>query len=303
MAHVGVFSELEKRGIVPDLIVGTSIGSVVGGVYAYKNDAAFLEDFAGRFADNPVMRVMERGFVQQGNGNKRGRAPLRRMASFASYLSGVTHSYWREGYLSSPMLQRVYRNVLGRGVLESRSFFAEDTAIDYAAVAADMWSGNAAVLTSGSMPDVMYASSAYPGVCKPIEMHGMKLIDGGVISTVPVLAAHLLGAERIIAVETEAGLNGNGASSAVETLNYAGGLRGWRWNMLETGLADVVVETEDIRKYRFYEFSRAGECLQAGRDAVLDKMDCIEAVVAGAPDGEKRRRRGELVEGYPHIIV
>ena len=110
MAHAGVFIELERAGIVPDLIVGSSMGSVRGGVYAYKKDADFVWDFALKFADNPVVKVLER-YLSRPPGR------LSHIGTCIGFSIGLAYLYWHYGFLSSPFLKKAYKNILGSRML------------------------------------------------------------------------------------------------------------------------------------------------------------------------------------------
>ncbi len=297
MAHVGVFFELERQGLKPDLIVGSSIGSVLGGVYAYKNEAEFLLEFAERFSTNRVVRILERAL---------SRDPQRKASkvmSFFSFTAGFIHSFWSQGFLSLDLLMRAYRDVAGKGVLHSRRFYVEDTLIPFAALATDMNTAEAVIITTGELPDAMYASSALPGVCKPHPYRGLSLADGGIVSIVPVLAAHILGAERIIAVDTDPKVRDIACKNSIEVIDHAATIRGLRWNELETSLADIVISPEGIRGYRFFEFSKTQVCLEAGRQAVQGCLPQIRELMQGEADRDKGSLRQALAGKYRYSIL
>ena len=294
MAHAGVFMELKRAGIIPDLIVGTSLGSVMGGVYAYKEDAQFLRQFALRFCDNHIVRTLERalaykpGFLSQ----------LGRCLGFSL---GLAYISWRYGILTSAFLKKAFNDIVGSKVLETRRFKIEDCRIAFAPLAVDLVTARAVILTRGDIPDAMFASSAVPGICKPHRQDGMALLDGGIVSLVPVLAAHILGAERIVAVDTDAKVRGS-YDNVVQMMEQASAVRGYRWNRLETSLADMVIEP-DVKAYYWWKFSRAEKCIAAGRVAARENMDKIRELISRPPDKRKAAERDELVRFYPYQII
>jgi len=297
MAHVGVIDAIDKEGIKPDLIVGSSIGSVIGGVYAYRTDPEFLYNFAIRFADGIMARKIEK-FL-----STNPRSYVSKISSFLSFSVAFVHAFWNQGIISPGMVKRAYRNVVGEGVLEKRKFFIEDTAISFAILTSDIKSARAVIITKGDIADAMYASSAMPGVCKPLRSENMLLMDGGIISLLPVMAAHILGAERIIAVDTEARIKPPVYNNSIEALDIASSIRGYRWNLIERSLADMVISADEIRDYGWYQFSKARECIKAGRKSVEKNLEKIKGLVSSAPDKNKRDLRLFLEGFYPYAIV
>jgi len=293
MAHAGVFIELERAGITPDLIVGSSLGSVMGGVYAYKPEAEFLRQFALAFSDNHIVRALERSFAHHPGF-------LARIGRCGVYSFGLAYIYWHYGILSSAFLKRAFNNIVGKRMLKDRNFLIEDCRIPFAPVAVDIATARAVILRHGDIPDAMFASSAVPGVCKPHHLDDMRLLDGGLASLVPVLAAHILGAERIIAVDTDAKVRGT-YDTVVQMIEQASAVRGYRWNTMETDQADLIIEPE-VKKYYWWQFSRAADCIAAGQEAARESLDAIRALMARVPDTKRQAKRTEMVEYYPYVI-
>jgi len=294
MAHAGVFLELERAGIIPDLIVGTSLGSVMGGVFAYKPEAEFLRQFALRFSDNHIVRTLERSFAHHPS-------VLARIGRCGVYSFGLAYIYWHYGILSSAFLKRAFNNIVGKRMLKDRNFLIEDCRIPFAPLAVDIVTARAVILTHGDIPDAMYASSAVPGVCKPHHLGDMRLLDGGLASLVPVLAAHIMGAERIIAVDTDSKVRGT-YDTVVQMIEQASAVRGYRWNMMETAQADLIIEPK-VKPYYWWQFSRAADCIAAGQEAARASLGKVRDLMACVPDGGKLTKRAELAEYYPHIIL
>ncbi len=293
MAHAGVFIELERAGITPDLIVGSSLGSVMGGVYAYKPEAEFLRQFALKFSDNHIVRALERSFAHHPG-------IFARIGRCGVYSFGLAYIYWHYGILSSAFLKRAFNNIVGKRMLKDRNFLIEDCRIPFAPVAVDISTARAVILRHGDIPDAMFASSAVPGVCKPHHMDDMRLLDGGLASLVPVLAAHILGAERIIAVDTDAKVRGT-YDTVVQMIEQASAVRGHRWNMMETDQADLIIEP-DVKNYYWWQFSRAADCIAAGQEAARKSLGAVSALIARVPDKIRQAKRSEMVEYDPYVI-
>jgi NTE family protein len=171
-AHIGVMRALEAHGIVPDVIVGTSIGAVVGGCYAARQ----LD-----------------GFEEWARGLK--------LRSIFSYLD---ISLSGSGLIGGGRLNARLTEALG----ETRF---EDLPLRFAAIATEFNTGHEIWLTRGRMADAMRASYALPGIFPPVKIGGRWLVDGALVNPVPVSAARALGARLVIAVNLNADLFGRGS--------------------------------------------------------------------------------------------
>jgi NTE family protein len=160
-AHIGAIRALIEAGIRPDIIAGTSIGALVGGVFlAGKLD--ILEDWA---------RALNR----------------RRMMSYMDVRWGGA------GFMRGERLARVLRHYLG----DTR---IEDLDRKYAAVACDLRTGYEVWLQNGPIVPAVRASYALPGAFEPIKIDGRYMIDGALVNPVPVSACRAMGAHIVIAV-------------------------------------------------------------------------------------------------------
>lgn len=297
LCHVGVFRALHEHGIEPDLVVGSSIGSVLGAVYAYIREPRYVESFAQRFSSNPLLLKLERSI------NRTRCSSAGRLGSCMSVMFGTFHAFWRHGILSEDLVRHAFRHILGENILQANRFLIEDTAIPFAALTTDSRSAEAVAVTRGEMPTFLYASSAFPGLCKPVRHAGRLLMDGGVISVVPVLAAHLLGARRIIAVDTETSVVGSSCVNGLEAINLATDIRASWINRVEKDLADITISPQ-VKQCRFYEFSRADECRRAGYKAALSLMPQVERLMARRePEEEKLHMRRALEPSYPFAVI
>jgi NTE family protein len=160
-AHIGILRTLIANGIVPDVVVGTSIGAVVGGLHA-----------AGR-----LDTLEEWGRSLQGMRNILGYLDIR--------LNG-------SGLLGGEKLATRLEEAIGEVLIE-------DLPIKFASVATEVRTGHEIWLTHGRVVDAMRASYALPGIFQPILIGDRWLVDGALVNPVPVSAARALGAEIVIA--------------------------------------------------------------------------------------------------------
>jgi NTE family protein len=183
-AHIGVLKVLEENGIKPDMIVGTSMGAVVGGLYSAGVPTATI---VKQFDDGSIMKA----FMT---------VPLYVRIIVAPVLL-LPRAF---GYHPYDGLYRgnKFRRYLDRSLPECCQNI-EGLKIPFAAVALNVADGKVYALTRGNLGYAMQASSAVPGLRKPVELDQKLFIDGGVMDNVPVIEAKKLGADFVIAVDVD----------------------------------------------------------------------------------------------------
>ena len=160
-AHIGVLRELDAMGLRPQVVVGSSIGAVIGGCYAAgKLDG--MEQFALSLTRRRVLGLLDISF----NGG---------------------------GLIGGERL----RQRLEAAMSECR---IEDLPVQFAAVATEIRTGHEVWLTSGRLVDAVRASYALPGVFEPVKIGGRWLFDGAIVNPIPVSVGRALGADAVIAV-------------------------------------------------------------------------------------------------------
>jgi NTE family protein len=192
-AHVGVLKALEAAHVPVDMVVGTSMGAIIGGLYAAGMGADELE--------RHIMQVDWNGVFQQRP--PRPSLPHRQKEEDFEF-SPVLQLGFRDGEFRLPagaISSRSLELLLRRHTLHTRhlnSFDQLPTA--FRAVATDMETGTPVVLQSGDLAAALRASMSVPGVFAPLVWDGRVLGDGGLVNNLPVDVAHTLGADAVIAV-------------------------------------------------------------------------------------------------------
>ena len=174
-AHVGVLKVLEEHGIAPAVIVGSSMGAEVGGIYASGIGLGEMES-------------------------------LWRSSSFGDVFRTLLPTIPWSGWSSGNGITRYLRKLIGDPRIE-------DLPIQFAAMATDLQSGGPFPIRSGSLVDAIRASVSVPGLFNPVWFDGHLLIDGGVSNPMPVDVARRLGASLVIGVDVlvdpgEVGISG-----------------------------------------------------------------------------------------------
>jgi NTE family protein len=193
-AHIGVLKVLEANNIPVDYIAGTSIGAYVAGMYALGYNASEIEaimlgsDWSKGFSDTiPREQLSYRDKQQRDQFN----IPIS-LGYSESQLKSPTGLL--QGQTMSQLLQ------YSTDLVEQFGDF-DQLAIPYRAVATDLVTSEAVILSSGSIVKAMQASATVPGALQPAKINGRLLIDGGIANNMPVDVVKAMGADIIIAVD------------------------------------------------------------------------------------------------------
>ena len=202
-SHIGVLKYLEDMGIPVDYVAGTSMGSIIGGLYAmgYSPDELTMlishmdwSEYIGNTIDRSTMSKESR--------NRNSTTLLNVPFSLKSVLDKDPNSKFinslPRAYVNNSSLVNLF-NDLCVGYQEEMDF--NDMPIPFACVATDIVTGDEVVLRRGSVPTAMRASMAIPGVFSPVNIDDMVLVDGGLVNNFPADVLKEMGADIIIGVE------------------------------------------------------------------------------------------------------
>lgn len=263
LAHIGVLKVLEREHIPVDVIAGTSMGAIVGGLYASGMKADDIErellriDWVRLFAT----RVSRQQLTQ------------RRKEEDFEIASAIELGIDDEGSFRAPqgaVSSRGLETLLRRFTLPVRAVSKFDRLpIPFRAVATNMETGEAVVLGEGDLAMALRSSMSVPGVFPPTEVDGHVLGDGGLVDNVPVDVARQMGADIVIAVNIGTPLAGR------ETLSSALGLTAQMINILteqnvKRSLASLlnrdVLIAPDLGTLTSGDFNRAAEFVRRGAE-------------------------------------
>ena len=198
VAHIGVLKVLEEAGIPIDYIAGTSMGAIVGGLYAVGYSAKSLDS---------MVRVQNWPFLLSDR-VYRYNLPFSEKETNEKYLLSVPLTHGKglsvpAGFVSGQNIYNLFSE-LTIGYHDSIPF--RDLPIPFSCVAANMIDGKEVVMDSGILPLAMRASMAIPGAFAPVIIDSMILVDGGISNNFPVDVAKNMGAEITIGVDLSTGL-------------------------------------------------------------------------------------------------
>ncbi len=258
LAHIGVLKVLEQNEIPIDLIVGTSIGALIGGVYATTRSASSTEK---RFLDFIFSKEFKRSkfdFLRESREARPG--------SFYNFITlikrGIFYSFSmaKTSWFSAEHFEHNINAILDDVTVDK-------TGIPFAAVATDINRGEEVVLQSGSLRRAVSASSAVPGLLPPVPWNGRLLIDGGWTCKVPVLPALRLGADLVIGVDVSKEIEDTfDFRSGLNIMIRANAIKSEALKAMQCRFADVVVEP-DVDHIHWADFSAIVECVARGEEA------------------------------------
>jgi NTE family protein len=240
-AHVGVIRVLEREKVPFDLIVGTSVGSLVGAIYADKKSSFELEWIAFLLGEKDL---------------------------FDYTFTQLTQGLVRGDRLEEFVVKRLAAREIG------------ELKIPFAAVATDIQSGETVVLRTGSVARAVRASSSIPGIFMPVRHQGRLLVDGGVVNNVPVDVARSLGAEVVIAVDLGGSKKSAQVNNIFDTIAQTLNLMAVQGVEARLKQADVVIQPA-VAHIGPFDFTQKKEFLAAGIRAAEQALPRIREKLSG----------------------
>ena len=237
-AHVGVIRALEQEKIPIDMVVGTSVGSLIGAIYAYDANSFELEWTAFTLEKDDLFDF---GILTAITGM--GAAKGEKLEAFVQSKVQVPN--------------------------------IENLKIPFAAVASDLNLGTRVVLDRGSVAKAVRASSAIPGVFNPVDYQGKLLVDGGLIDNIPISVARERGADLVIAVDISENVINYNITNLVDVILQAVTIMAFENVKRKRKEADVLISPA-VGNVGMLDFTQKKRCMQAGIDAAQKAMPEIK---------------------------
>ena len=239
-AHIGVIQVLEENGIKPDLVVGTSAGSLVAAFYASGKTGAQLQWLADTMDE--------------------------------SQLTDWTIPFMSRGMLRGEALGRYVNSQLNGAKIE-------DLKMPLGIVATDLQTGDSILFRRGDIATAVRASSAVPSVFEPVRIGNKDYVDGGLVSPVPVRSARQMGADIVIAVDISSRPEDAKTSDMLKVLLQTFSIMGKSISQLEMAQAEVVVRPA-LPDVGSAEFTARQKSIEAGRAAMRLALPALKAALA-----------------------
>lgn len=228
-AHIGVIRALEQEKIPIDMIVGTSVGSLIGAIYASDLNSFELEWTAFSLEKDHLLDF------------------------------GVLGALTAMGPVRGDKLEEFVRAKVPVANIEGLK-------VPFAAVATDLNRGTRVVLDRGSVARAVRASSAIPGVFNPVEHQGRLLVDGGVIDNIPIAVAREKGADIVIAVDISENVTNFNVTNVVDVVLQSVSIMASQNAGYKKKDADILIAPA-VGNVAMLDFTEKKRCMQAGIDA------------------------------------
>ncbi len=297
-AHVGVLKQLEQMHVPVDAITGTSMGAVVGGLYASGLSATDIEkimtslNWQQAFRDRPPREDLD----------------LRRKQEDANFLVRF-HLGVRDGHIILPrgLIQgQQLTETLRRLTLPvARISNFDDLPTPFRAVATDLETGDSVVISSGDLTAAMRASLSAPGVFAPVEREGRLLVDGGLADNIPVDIARSMGVDMVIVVDVSTPLQTRKQLTSVTEISnqmLAILIRRTSEAQLATLTQKDILIRPELGDASSYDFGRVARVIDAGEVAARAKGPQLAALAVSAEQMERYALRRESARRPPPVI-
>lgn len=279
-AHIGVLSALERAGVPISVVTGTSMGAVLGGLYSIGytpqqiRGIAASQDWSALLGDRSDRQML---------------VPDRRVLGSRTVISFPV----RGGRITLP--SGVVRGDAIMRLLERATWRAQPVRdfrhlpVPFAAVATDVETGEAVVLTSGVLAQAMRASMAITGVIQPIRLTDRLLMDGAVARNLPAQDARTLGADLLICSDVSGPLlKGDDLRSIVDIVIQTVAFQMAEHNEEQRRLCDVLIQP-DVKGLSTFSFEEVDDWIRRGEAAAALHADTLRrlAAIADIPSGNR----------------
>ena len=279
--HIGALKVLEEAGIPIDMVTGTSMGSIIGGMYAVGYDAADIETIINGMDWGDILR--DRLSMRNQTLGERERQNIY-LLDYRIFLDHSKDSL-AGGLIRGTNVEKTLRHYLRQP--EDIDF--KSLPRPFGCIATDLVTDSEVVLDHGSMAKCIRASMAVPGVFAPVRMDSYILVDGGTKNNFPADLARKMGADIVIGIRTDLGLNDKFYSTS-DILERSVGADIHNRSDENEKYCDLVIRVP-VRGYSAAHFysSAIKQLIKRGEEATRAQMDSIMMLkrMAGVPDDYK----------------
>jgi NTE family protein len=272
LAHLGVLKVFEDAHVPVHMIAGTSLGAMMGGLYATKPDATYWMERVEQFLHSFVSRKRRLDFIrklEQPNNHNHGFFQDMSFLIRKGYFWGVTATQ------SAFVAEQEYRDLIYPLIPD---ISIEQTKIPFACVATDIRNGKRIMYATGSLRTAISASCALPGIFPPVKDNGMLLVDGGWVERVPVICARDMGADIVIAVDVSSDVAQFEEKSGLDIVLRADAVTRIYLNEILARDADVIIHPA-VGDTHWADFSNPKKMFKEGETAALEKLISIRTLI------------------------
>ncbi len=269
LAHIGALKVIEEAGVTIDYIGGTSMGAIVGALYASGYSADQLDSiFRNTNLTNLIQDNLPRDaktFYEKEDSERYALTlPFNDFKlSFPQGLSGGQNIY-------NALVQLLFN------VKDVRDF--NELPIPFFCIATNVETGKEVMLNKGYLPEAILASGTFPSLFQPSEVEGEVLIDGGVLNNYPVEELLAMGADFIIGVDVQHGLRDRASlMSATEILLQINNFRTIKDMQRKSALTDIYIKPE-MDKFSVIDFELKNTIINTGKAAAMEHVEALKSL-------------------------
>lgn len=266
LAHIGVLKVIDSLGIKIDYIAGTSMGAVVGGLYA--------SGYSGKDLDSIFSVTDFEALIQDKLPRKAKTFYEKKQAD--KYIVSLPFDHFNLRIPTGLSNGQNIYNLMSKLTVHLHDVkdFSQ-LPIPFFAIAANIETGKAIVLDHGSLPLAISASAAIPSLFTPVEYKGQLLVDGGVLNNYPIKELQKKDLDIIIGVSVQDSLSGREKlKSAIDILNQINNFEAFQAMKKKRKLTDIYIRP-DISTFTILSFDKGREIIEKGRLAAMHKIKAL----------------------------
>jgi len=270
LAHIGILKVFQQEKIPIYQITGSSIGALIGGLFAAFKEAGMVEQFVKDFIHRPVFNELD---IQIFNAMDREKAEKH----FNDYLNNLKMYF---SFLKTLNTVSIYNEELITKMFEEYPDLPiEKLPLRFAAIATDLISGREIALTEGSLKQAVMASSAIPGIFPPVKIDRLRLVDGSTSDSIPVQVVKGQGAQFVFAVDVGKCVEDLGPlNNGLQIIYRAEDIVTYHLTQERLATADLVIRPR-VRHFSWAAVNRFGEIIAAGEQAAREALPQIERIL------------------------
>ncbi len=269
-AHLGVALALKEAGLEPDIVVGTSMGAVIGAAVANRANLDGMVKVLKRLDVNDILKI-----------SPESRRELEKLIGKSLVREIGARRRKKGGEENTPVkLTRLFTFFK----LMTKNSRIEDLSIDYAAIATDLQKGGELVIKQGKVYRAAAASSAIPGFIPPVKLDGRTLVDGGVVDVLPILPALDMGAEHVLAVDVREKLSDELDENPLSLFYRTSSIR--QKELVNTKVAvarqtlgdDLAILTPPVEDLNWLDFNEVEKAVPIGKNYTRERLPQIREI-------------------------
>lgn len=257
LAHIGVLEALIENGINFDLICGTSMGGIIGGLFAYGYTPNEIKNMAINFDYSKLLKIPKISLFKNLN-------------NIFEIILLSTYERLFEKKDEEDKVEEILKDLTNDALIENLKtrFFC---------TAVDLLSGKEIIFDKGPLYKALRATMSYPFIFKPVSYNRMLLVDGGVLDNAPVIKAKEFGAKKVLVVDIHRGLK----RESIKNLNSDFAILKRIYNVMSEKLVEINLNKADyilkidIEKNMF-DFTNAQEIISLGKERTINEIKKIK---------------------------